>query len=68
MKKGFWNVSCVIFTLAFILSCASQESPAPEISGPPKPAVKTYKVPSISQIKPLDDDGDGVQNYRDKCP
>jgi OOP family OmpA-OmpF porin len=64
MKRGYF-----VFIFVFVLSaCASQESAAPATSEPPKRDIKTYKVPSMSQSKQLDDDGDGVQNYQDKCP
>jgi outer membrane protein OmpA-like peptidoglycan-associated protein len=59
MKKGH-----IVYILVFaLLSCASQQSPPPAIGKPPKIDVKTYKVPQM-----LDQDGDGVQNYLDKCP
>jgi outer membrane protein OmpA-like peptidoglycan-associated protein len=58
----------LLLVVASSFSCASQQSPAPAIGEPPKPDIKTYKVPPISQAKHLDEDGDGVQNYQDKCP
>jgi outer membrane protein OmpA-like peptidoglycan-associated protein len=59
MKRGH-----IVYILVFaLLSCASQQSPPPATGKPPKIDVKTYKVPQT-----LDQDGDGVQNYLDKCP
>jgi outer membrane protein OmpA-like peptidoglycan-associated protein len=64
--RKLFVTSVLVITSCF--ACASQESPAPAISEPPKTDIKTYKVPPISKAKHLDEDGDGVQNYLDKCP
>lgn len=58
----------ILVIMNVLYSCASQEPQPPAISDAPKPEIKIYKVPSVSQLKQLDDDGDGVQNYKDKCP
>lgn len=68
MIKRYQKIIVTALFLVTCLGCAGQESQAPVISEPPKSDIKTYKVPSMSQIKQLDDDSDGVQNYQDKCP
>jgi len=69
MQKVFWHLLTWMVLLNFV-ACTStgKVHKVPKISENTDQKANVYKVPKISEKYTLDDDNDGVENYKDKCP